>query len=190
MLTWALKKHYCPSCNGLWSCYADDIEEGRPSALQLFHTRANMTTNTHTPLCSHREIIEVLTELYTLLDFLAAIEPRLVPRFPSSDSFCHSPTIFNAEAASAAGFSAEAVTVLSALPYLDVGEHEMHTELQPSTYPSSYLGSDLSKDDFLSRREMLGDDLMPPSAIQLTWEEGGYGIVYIYDTDTSTDSQK
>jgi hypothetical protein len=66
----------------------------------------------------------------------------------------------------------------------------MHTELRPSTYPISYLGSDLNKDDFLSRREMLEDDLMPPSAIQLTWEEGGCGIVYIYNTDTSTDFQK
>lgn len=32
---------------------------------------------------------------------------------------------------------------------------------------------------------MLGDDLMPSSAIQLTWEEGGCGIVYIYDAGTS-----
>jgi hypothetical protein len=149
-----------------------------------------MTVDTSTHLAGHREIIEVLTRLYTLLDSLAAIEPHLAPRFSSSASGFHSPTVFNAEAASAAGFSAEAVIVLSALPYLDVGEHEMHTELQPSTYPISYLGSDLNKNDFSSRRELLEDDLMPPSAIQLTWEEGGCGIAYIYDADTSTDLQQ
>jgi hypothetical protein len=62
----------------------------------------------------------------------------------------------------------------------------MHTALQPNTYPVSYLG-DLNEGDFLSRREMLEeDDLMPASAIQLNWEEGGNGIVYVYDTLTGT----
>jgi hypothetical protein len=145
-----------------------------------------MATDTSKPLPSHSEIINVLTQLYSLLNTLAAIEPRLSPRYPPTDTGIHPPEIFNEEAARAAGFSPEAVVVLSALPYLNVGEHEMHTELQPSTYPISYLGADLNKDDFLSRREMLGDDMMPPSAIQLTWEEGGCGIVYIYDTNTST----
>jgi hypothetical protein len=136
-------------------------------------------------LPNHSEIISVLTELYSLLDTLAAISPDLTPRFPPFNTGVHSPTIFNADTARTAGFDAEAILVLSALPYLNVGDHEMHTALQPSTYPISYLG-DLNEGDFLSRREMLEeDDLMPPSAIQLTWEEGGNGIVYIYDTRTS-----
>jgi hypothetical protein len=145
-----------------------------------------MNSNTSMRLSRHGEIVSVLTELYSLLDTLAAVEPQLAPQFPPPDTGVHSPTAFNADAARAAGFSAEAITVLSALPYLNVGDHEMHTELQPSTYPISYLGSDLNEDDFSCRREMLEDDLMPPSAIQLTWEEGGCGLVYIYDTKTST----
>lgn len=39
-------------------------------------------------------------------------------------------------------FNDEAVMVLSALPYLDVGQHETLTALQPSTYPLSHLGLD------------------------------------------------
>ena len=143
-------------------------------------------TDTKMTLPNHSEIIGVLTKLYTLLDTLAAISPDLTPRFPPPNTGVHPPTVFNADAARAAGFDAEAITVLSALPYLNVGDHEMHTALQPNTYPVSYLG-DLNEGDFLSRREMLEeDDLMPPSAIQLTWEEGGNGIVYIYDTQTGT----
>lgn len=93
-------------------------------------------------LAHHSEIIAVLTELYTLLDTLAAIPPDLSPRFPPSDSGVHPTRIFNAHAAKAAGFNDEAVLVLSALPCLPVGQHEMLTALQPSTYPLSYLGLD------------------------------------------------
>lgn len=138
----------------------------------------------------HGEITAVLAELYTLLDTLAAIEPGLV-RLPPSDTGIHPPSIFNADAAKAAGFNAEAVEVLSALPYLDIGRHEIFLALEPSTYPLSYLGLDLDEGYFSSNREMLDgvetdtDSLMPPSAIQLTWEEGGHGMVYIYDTETS-----
>lgn len=138
----------------------------------------------------HGEIIAVLTELYTLLDTLAAIEPGLV-RLPPADTGIHPSSVFNADAAKAAGFNAEAVEVLSALPYLDIGRHEMFLELEPSTYPLSYLGLDLDGGYFSSYREILEDyetgteNLMPPSAIQLTWEEGGHGVIYIYDTKTS-----
>lgn len=128
----------------------------------------------------------MLTELYSLLGTLAAIEPHLAPQFPPPETGIHLSTVFNADAARAAWFNEEAVEVLSALPYLNVGDHEMHTALQPNTYPISYLGSHLNEDDFLSRREMLEEDLMPLSAIQLTWEEGGCGLVYIYDTEAST----
>lgn len=80
-------------------------------------------------LTRHSEIIAVLTELYTLLDTLAAISPDLSPRFPPSDTGVHPPSIFNADGARAAGFNDEAVMVLSALPYLDVGQQEMHIAL-------------------------------------------------------------
>jgi hypothetical protein len=136
-------------------------------------------------LSNHTEIITVLTELYTLLDTLAAISPNLV-RLPPTSTGVRPPSIFNASGARAAGFSSEAVTVLSALPYLDIGRHEIMLGLQPSTYPLSYLGADLDEVYFSTWREMLEtEDLMPASAIQLTWEEGGHGMVYIYDTDTS-----
>jgi hypothetical protein len=136
-------------------------------------------------LSNHNEIITVLTELYTLLDTLAAISPNLV-RLPPTSTGVHPPHIFNATAARAAGFSPEAVTVLSALPYLDIGRHEIMLGLQPSTYPLSYLGADLDEGYFSTWREMLeSEEPIPSSAIQLTWEEGGHGLVYIYDTETS-----
>lgn len=138
-------------------------------------------------LSRHSEIIAVLTELYTLLNSLAALSPEIAVRLPPADTGMHPPDAFNFDAARAAGFNEEAVAVLSALPYLDVGEHEMHLELQPSTYPVSYLGMEMDEGYFSEKREMLlGDEvLMPDSAMQLTWEEGGGGIVYIYDTGTS-----
>ncbi|KAK5137432.1 hypothetical protein LTR08_009011 [Meristemomyces frigidus] len=37
---------------------------------------------------------------------------------------------------------------------------------------------------FAAQRLMLEDEEMPPSAIRITWEEGGHGFVYIYDTGT------
>jgi hypothetical protein len=136
-------------------------------------------------LSNHTEIITVLTELYTLLDTLAAISANLV-RLPPTSTGAHPPSIFNASGARAAGFSSEAVTVLFALPCLDVGRHEIMLGLQPSTYPLSYLGADLDEVYFSTWREMLdNEEPMPPSAIQLTWEEGGHGMVYIYDTETS-----
>lgn len=113
-------------------------------------------------LSSHGEIIGVLTELYSFLDTLAAIEPCLAPHSHPPDTGVHPPTVFDADAARAAGFDAESVEVLSALPYLNVGDHEMHTGLQPNTYPISYLGSHVDGDDFSCRREMLEEDLMPP----------------------------
>jgi hypothetical protein len=64
---------------------------------------------------AHHEVISVLTELYTLLDTLAAIPPDTL-RLPPADTGVH-PT-FNADAASEGGYSLEAVQALSALPYV------------------------------------------------------------------------
>lgn len=68
----------------------------------------------------HGELVSVLTELYTLLDTLAAI-PDNVILLPPSDSGIHPANIFDANAASQAGFSDEAVHALSLIPYLEDG---------------------------------------------------------------------
>ena len=104
---------------------------------------------------------------------------------PPADTCIHPPSIFNADAALAAGYNEEAVAVLSAMPYLGVGRQEMMNQIRPATFPVSYLGEDLDEGYFVGQREMLDDEQMPASAIRLTWEEGGHGFVYIYDTETS-----
>lgn len=138
-----------------------------------------MNSNISMHLSSHGEIIGVLTELHSLLDTLAAIEPCLAPQFHPPDTGIHPPTVFNADAACAAGFDAESVEVLSALPYLNVRDHEMHTALQPNTYPISYLQTEMISH--------AGERCWRKTwcHLQLTWEEGGCGLVYICDTKTS-----
>ncbi|KAI7361730.1 hypothetical protein KC354_g7842 [Hortaea werneckii] len=132
-------------------------------------------------LQTHSQIVDVLTELYVLLDTLAAVPHNLL-RLPPADTGKHPPDVFNAEAASAAGFSSEAVGVLSALPYLDD-----IVVIAPSTTTMNYLGkgrdTSLSEED----RELVYDEsLAPPSVIQLTASEGGYGCIYVYDTESRT----
>ncbi|KAI7484033.1 hypothetical protein KC351_g4802 [Hortaea werneckii] len=132
-------------------------------------------------LQTHWEIIEVLTELYVLLDTLAAIPPnRLL--LPPADTGSHPPDVFNAEAASAAGFSSEAVRVLSALPYLDES-----VVIAPSTVTYNYCAPSMDVAIFEESREMMYDgNFAPPSVIQLTGSEGGYGCIYVYDTESRT----
>lgn len=134
---------------------------------------------------AHKDFLTALLNLYTTLDALAIINPNTPLRLPSSPNGLHPPSIFNATAAHAAGYSPSAVALLATMPHLDVGAHEMFFALRPSTYPISYLGADLDEGYFEAQREMLDGELMPASAIRLTWEEGGHGIVYIYDTETS-----
>ena len=130
---------------------------------------------------THWEIIDVLTELYVLLDTLAAIPPNLL-RLPPADTGTHPIDVFNAEAAKAAGFSSEAVKVLSTLPYLDD-----IVVIAPSTTTMNYLGQDRDTSLFEEDREMMYDDnFAPPSVIQLTGSEGGYGCIYVYDTESRT----
>lgn len=62
----------------------------------------------------HGELASVLSELYTLLDTLAAIPDNVILR-PPSDSGIHPADIFDADAASQAGFSDEAI-VCHSLP--------------------------------------------------------------------------
>ncbi|RMY23370.1 hypothetical protein D0867_02085 [Hortaea werneckii] len=130
-------------------------------------------------LQTHWETIDVLTELYVLLDTLAAIPPNLL-RLPPADTGTHPPDLFNAEAAGGAGFSSEAVKVLSALPYLnDI------VVIAPSTVTMNYSGQNMDVSLFEDSREMMYDgNLTPPSAIQLTGSEGGYGCIYVFDTES------
>ena len=119
-------------------------------------------------------MISALTELYTLLDTLAAIPPNTL-RLPPADTGVH-PT-FNAEAACEGGYSPEAVEALSTLPYVYGG-----ALTGPSTCSNYYLGLTEDGENFEQDREMVYDEnLAPPSAIQLTGSEGGYGCVYVYD---------
>ena len=96
-------------------------------------------TSTKMTLPNHSEIIGVLTELYSLLDTLAAISPDLTPRFPPPNTGVHPPTVFNADAARAAGFDAEAITVLSALGR-SIRQHELlprPRRFAPGSIPAS-----------------------------------------------------
>lgn len=121
----------------------------------------------------HSEFITTLTELYTLLDTLAATPPDSVHLPP------HAPGAFNSDVAIAAGYAPDTVDLLSALPYLDK-KLEMEWELLPSTFPVSYL----EEENFDFRREMLYDEMMPPTVLRPT-SSAIYGVVFIYDTRTS-----
>lgn len=149
---------------------------------------------------AHAELIDALTELYTLLDTLGAVPPAISDSNPNSGSdpdsappnvnVClppHPAGSINAEAAAAAGFAPEAVSLMSALPFL-AGDHAYNhgsgCELMPSTYALSYLGEDLDEGDFEWRRELLSDALMPPTALKLT-KSDVYGVEWGYDVRTS-----
>jgi hypothetical protein len=127
----------------------------------------------------HRELFSVLEELYTLLDQLAVVPPYIAI-LPSLETGIHAASDFDAEAAKAAGFSDEAVKVLSSMPYLDYP-----LELQPNAKAVTYCGMDQS--DFKDVRELilgLDGELAPPSIIKLT-DSSTMGIQYMYDAETS-----
>ena len=128
----------------------------------------------------HGELVSVSIELCTLLDTLTAI-PNNVILLPPSDSGIHPANILDAKAASQAGFSDEAVHALSVVPFLEDGM------LGPRTFPQSYSGPNADPDDLRQLRQMLYDEdnLAPPPAIQLTFSEGGYGVIYVYDAKQS-----
>lgn len=124
----------------------------------------------------HQDLITTLTELYTLLECLAVI-PENSLHLPESPTGIHPEHKINTTAAKAAGYDETAIALMYALPYLDVIVHDFSVQLLPSTYVTTYLGADLDEGDFESQREMLDEEMMPPSAIRLTWSEGGYGTV-------------
>lgn len=126
-----------------------------------------------------------MTELWTLLDDLAAIEHGRL-QLPPQDTGVHPASIFDSNAALAAGFNSEAVEVMSALPYLHTGcSHIQAMELRASTFPISYL--ELDEGGFESIREIYEDEherMIEPSAFRLTGKNV-YGWDYIYDTEIS-----
>lgn len=127
----------------------------------------------------HSELVAVLTELLGLLDTLVAIEPDAILYPP--DNGLHSLRVINVTAASAAGYSPQAIRLMHSLPYLYDGEFQ----LGHSTHFVNYAGMD--EMDFTEERIMVYDEdnIMPPSAVQLTRGESIYGLYRIYDTDRS-----
>jgi hypothetical protein len=128
----------------------------------------------------HRELFSVLKELYTLLDQLAVVPPSIAI-LPPPETSIHTASDFDAKAAKAAGFSDEAVTVLSSMPYLDYP-----LELQPSAKATIYRG--MNQSDFEDVRELiagLDGELSPPSIIKLTDSSASMGVQYMYDAETS-----
>lgn len=132
----------------------------------------------------HHGLKAPLIELYTLLHDLAVI-PEDSLLLPNAETGLHIKDSINEDAAREAGYDEEAISLMYQLPYLNVGLHDWSVELLPSTYVTTYLGAGLEDLDFESQREMLRDELMPSTAIRLTWSETGYGTVLIYDTKTS-----
>ena len=138
-------------------------------------------------LSNHSELIFVVTELWELLEMLAILKPGASLRRPPSDAGVHTADSFNADAALAAGFTSEAVKVMSALPYLhdsnpDMGQRAV--EIRGSTFPLSYL--DFDEEQFGDQREIFADpdNLLFPSDFRLTWHNVE-GWEYIYDTEKS-----
>lgn len=129
----------------------------------------------------HSELVVVLTELLGLLDDLVAIEPNTL-LYPQPDTGLHVPGTINATAASVAGYSTQAITLMTSLPYL------RHSEFQigPSTHMVAYANQD--EGGFEGERIMYvesGEEFMHPSAVQLTSGESIYGLWRIYDTEES-----
>lgn len=127
----------------------------------------------------HSELYSTLSELWILLDTLAAVPSNMVT-LPPAESGIHPPSEFNADSARAGGFTEEAIAVLASLPYL---RHPLET--QPSTSPKCYLGTDLDGRDFEETREMIEDVPIGGSAIVLTDSSAGIGCYYVYDTEKS-----
>lgn len=147
------------------------------SGSHLYHL---LCTSTATQQEEHGELVTVLTELLNLLDALAAIDPNRIS-YPLPNTGLHPPGWINVTAASAADYSPQAIRLMHSLPYLYDGEFQ----LGHSTHFVDYSGMD--EIGFTEERIMLYDDdnMMPPSAVQLTRGESIYGLYSIYDTDKS-----
>lgn len=129
----------------------------------------------------HSELVEVLTELLGLLDALVAIEPDSL-LYPQPDTGVHAPGTINTTAASIAGYSAQAITLMSSLPYLQ----DYEFQIGHSTHMVDYAY--YTEDGFTEERIVYGEDgeeFTHPSAVRLTSGESIYGLWRIYDADES-----
>jgi hypothetical protein len=138
-------------------------------------------------LSTHSDLIAVMAELWTLLDTLAIIKSGASLQLPPSDTGVHPASTFSIDAALAAGFTPEAVTVMSALPYLHDSQPEWGqraVDFGGSTFPLSYLH--FEEDDFDHMREIYdgAEEMLRPSDFRLMWQNI-YGHEYIYDTEKS-----
>ncbi|KAK4891595.1 hypothetical protein LTR27_009764 [Elasticomyces elasticus] len=139
---------------------------------------------------NHNELITVLTELYTLLVSLAAISDTQL-FLPSPETGLHAPGDINTTSALAAGYDAETVALMCALPYVgEIGQqgYASDIELLSNAYTLNYLGADRDVMGFKGDREMLDDgktiEVMPSRALAITWSEGRDGLEFIYDLNT------
>jgi hypothetical protein len=103
------------------------------SRLIILRYSVTTTPSSDSDALDHSELISVLTELYTLLDTLSATPPKSA-NLPPSDTGVWPPSDFDPEAARSAGFSEEAVRVLSMIPYPAYPQ-----ELEPMTTAVTFL---------------------------------------------------
>ncbi|KAK5741363.1 hypothetical protein LTR17_004070 [Elasticomyces elasticus] len=136
---------------------------------------------------NHSELISVLTELYTLLVSLAAISDTQL-FLPSPETGLHAPGAINTTSALAAGYDAETVALMYAIPYVgEIGQqgYASDIELLSNAYTVNYLDADRDVMGFKGDREMLDDgetiEVMPSRALAITWSEGRNGLEFIYD---------
>lgn len=79
--------------------------------------KSNITLASCMATCRHDNLFSSLTEFYTLLVQLVALEPSQQLTFPDADAIANFPQ----EAALGAGYHPEVVELISRLPYLSVG---------------------------------------------------------------------
>ena len=136
----------------------------------------------------HTNLIQALTEFYSIFVQLAVVEPSFLT-FPDSSTAAEN---FNAAAALEAGFSPEVVALLPQLPYLHVNNGEGALEIMSSTDPVTYLGKDFNGDsfnvgDFESLRSLdiegMADVDIPSHSFRLS-VQNIYGVTLIYNTQT------
>jgi hypothetical protein len=130
----------------------------------------------------HSEVIDVLTELYTLLNTLAAVPPGAfwLPRLDSQayESDTGERAVFDTKAALAVGFSTKAIRLMAAIPYWDYPIY-----IQPSTRTKCHL--DQNENSLAEERELfMGcDEPLPTSAVRLTESSSICGTDFIYDVE-------
>lgn len=135
-------------------------------------------------MCRHDNLFSSLTEFYTLLVQLAALEPSQQLIFPDADAIANFPQ----EAALGAGYHPEVVDLISQLPYLSVGISSIFPEIQPSTFLIDYYTDCENEGDFENLRSMdddpySEDSLIPGHSFRLT-QQNIYGTSLIYNTET------